>query len=517
MTRDLADKPIQSLNPLALTGFMLILLACFSSSSPSRAVLFHPPTKSRVIVGALVVDGSGRQAFPANVRITGDQIAKVGAFTPSSDEEIIQARGLVIAPGFIDIHNHSDSALSTEPSVASQVSQGITTIAVGPDGGSPWPLADYFTKRESAPAAVNLLAFVGHATVRQQVMGRDYNRPATQNEIAEMVKLVERGMREGAVGLSTGLEYDVGRSSTTDEVIELARAAARYHGIYMSHVRDEADEVMNAFTEAVRIGRDARIPVQISHIKLGTVGVWGQAEKAIDLINAARHSGVDVTADCYPYDAWSSTITVLIPSRRHYDPVSVKKGLDDVGGAGNVLVTNCKAHIDFEGKTLEELSREQRVSPVDVYIKIVKDGGAGVVCRSMKESDIRNFYRQPWVMVASDGQAGGRHPRGAGTFPRVLGRFVRERQWLTLEEAVRKMTSAPASRLGLYDRGVIREGMKADLVILDPKRVTDRSTFKEPQLLPVGIERVFVNGETVWEEGKTTGRLPGIVIRKGGQ
>ena len=472
-------------------------------------------TKTQVIVGATVIDGSGRHAFPANIRIAGDRIAQVGRFVARADEEIIQAPGLVVAPGFIDIHNHSDGALASEPSLASQVSQGITTLAVGPDGGSPWPIADYFAKLEAKHAAVNVVAFVGHATIRQQVMGRDTSRPATEKEISEMAKLVEQGMREGAVGLSTGLEYDVGHPSTTEEVIELARAAARHGGIYMSHVRDEADDVMTAFKEAIRIGREAHIPVQISHIKLGTVGVWGQAEKAVDLINAARHSGVDITADCYPYDAWSSTISVLIPSRRHEDPVAVKKGLDDVGGAANVLVTSCRAHRDYEAKTLDEISREQHLSAVDVYIQIVKDGGAGVVCRSMKDSDIKIFYSQPWVIVASDGQAGGRHPRGAGTFTRVLGRFVRERQWLTLEEAVRKMTAAPASRLGLNDRGMIREGMKADLVLFDPKRVIDRSTFKEPLLLSEGIERVFVNGEPVFENRKITGRLPGVVIRKG--
>ena len=471
--------------------------------------------KSRVIVGAIIVDGSGRKAFAGNVRIVGDQITNIGKFVTKADEEIIHARGLVVAPGFIDIHNHSEGALASEPELASQVSQGITTIAVGPDGGSPWPIADFFAKRHAGPAAVNVLAFVGHATVRLQVMGKDYNRAATDKEIADMAKLVEQGMRDGAVGLSTGLEYDVGHPSTTEEVIELARVAARHGGIYMSHIRDEADEVMTALKEAIRIGREARIPVQISHIKLGTVGVWGQAQKAVELINAARHSGVDITADCYPYDAWSSTITVLVPSRRHEDPIAVKKGLDDVGGAGNVLVTSCKAHREYEGKTLEEIASQRRVSAVDAYIQIVRDGGAGVVCRSMKESDVIMFYRQAWVMVASDGQAGGRHPRGAGTFPRVLGRFVRERVWLTLEEAVRKMTAAPASRLGLNDRGLLRVGMKADLVMFDPKRVIDRSTFKDPLLLSEGIDRVFVNGEPVFENGKPTGRLPGVVIRKG--
>jgi N-acyl-D-amino-acid deacylase len=489
---------------------VLVLCALVQPSLPQSG-----RTRSRVIVGAIVVDGSGRKAFRANVRIVGDRIARVGSFQPGAGDEVIQARGMVIAPGFIDIHNHSENALDSEPGVASQVSQGITTLAVGPDGGSPWPIGEYLAKREAHRAAVNVLTFIGHATLRQQVMKGDYNRAATAKEIAEMAKLVEQGMREGAAGLSTGLEYDIGHASTTDEVIELARAAARHRGIYMSHVRDEADDVMTAFREAIAIGREAGIPVQISHIKLGTVGVWGQAEKAVELIIAARHTGVDITADCYPYDAWSSTITVLIPSRRHDDPSAVKKGLDDVGGADNVLVTNCRAHREYEGKTLEEISRERRISAVDVYIQIVKDGGASVVCRSMKESDIKTFYRQPWVMVASDGQAGGRHPRGAGTFPRVLGRLVREQQWITLEEAVRKMTSAPATRLGLFDRGLIREGMKADLVIFDAKRVIDRSTFKEPQLASEGISQVFVNGEAVWQDGKPTGKLPGQVIRKG--
>lgn len=517
MTSELAsrEKNTRLLAHFVASAGLLISFACYGLLSPGSAATVSPQARSRVIIGATIVDGTGRPAFVSNVRIVGDRITRVGRFAARPGEIIIQARGLVVAPGFIDIHNHSESALTSDPAVASQVSQGITTLAVGPDGGSPWPIADYLARLEAKPAAVNVLAFVGHATVRQQVMGKDYNRAATKTEIADMATLVEQGMREGAVGLSTGLEYDVGHSSTTEEVIQLARAAAFHGGIYMSHVRDEADDVMTAFKEAIRIGREAHIPVQISHIKLGTVGVWGQAEKAVQLIDGARYSGVDITADCYPYDAWSSTITVLIPSRRHQDPVAVKRGLDDVGGPQNVLVTSCSAHHDYEARTLDEISRDKKLSPVDVYIQIVKDGGAGVVCRSMKESDIETFYRQPWVMVASDGQAGGRHPRGAGTFTRVLGRFVRERKWLTLEEAVRKMTAAPALRLGLFDRGLIREGMKADLVIFDPDRVTDRSTFKEPELLSTGIEHVFVNGEPVWEQNRVTGRLPGKVIRKG--
>ena len=470
--------------------------------------------KSRVIVGATIIDGSGRRGFQANLRIEEDRITEIGHFDIRKDDRVINARGLTVAPGFIDIHNHSEEGIDSEPTAASQVSQGITTLAVGPDGSSPWPIADYLTKREKRGAAVNILAFAGHATIRLRVMGNDYNRAATAEEIQKMAGFVERAMHEGAVGLSTGLEYDVGYQSTTEEIIELARVASHHGGIYMSHIRDEAQEVISAISEAIRIGREAHIAVQISHIKMGTVGVWGKASNAIRLIAAARRRGIDITADCYPYDAWASTITVLVPDRRHDDPISVRRGIADVAGARNILITGCRAHPDFEGKTLLEVARSTGMTPVEAYIQIVKDGGAGVVCRSMKEADIRAFYRQPWVMVASDGGIGSRHPRGAGAFPRALGLYARVKKWLTLEEAIRKMTSLPAARLGLTDRGLIREGMKADLVIFNPRRVRDRSTFKEPGLLSSGIDRVFVNGVPVWQDGRATGKLSGLVIRK---
>jgi len=492
----------------------IALAVCVSAIlNPGWAVQSQVVTSS-IIVGATVIDGSGRPAFQANVRVEGDRISEVGSFKPRPGEEVIDASGMVLAPGFIDIHNHSTEGLAITPAAPTQVSQGITTLAVGADGESPWPLSDYLAKLAKQRVAVNVLSFVGHATVRERVMGDDWNRAATPKEIAAMAKLVEQGMNQGAVGLSTGLEYDVGLKSTTEEVIELAKIAAKQGGIYMSHVRDEADQVMTAFEEAIRIGREARIPVQISHIKLGTVGVWGQSGRAVAMVDAARSKGIDVTADCYPYDAWHSTITVLIPSRRHDNPIAVKRGLDDVGGAENILITDCAAHRDFEGKTLEAIAKGKGITPVEAYRLIVKDRGAGIVCRSMTQADIKTFYQQPWVMVASDGGIGAHHPRGAGTFPKVLGRFAREQHWFSLEEAVRKMTSMPAARLGLKDRGLIREGMKADLVIFDPKRIIDRSTFKEPELISEGVLRVLVNGEPVWITGKITGLLPGAVIRR---
>jgi N-acyl-D-amino-acid deacylase len=472
------------------------------------------------IVGATLVDGTGRPAVKNSVVIiAGDKIQAVGAFPrakPPTGAQVIEGRGLILAPGFIDPHNHSQAGLEKDPAATTQVAQGITTIALGQDGGSAWPIATYLSQLEKSPVALNVLTFAGHATIRAQVMGEDYKRPANEREIARMVDLLDSAMRSGAFGLSSGLEYEIGKHATTEEVIALARIAGARGGIYISHIRDEADLVFDAFREALRIGREARVPVQISHIKLGTVAVWGQAREAIALINAARQQGQDVTADCYPYDAWHSTIRVLVPSDRHDNPQDVARGLADVGGAQNVTIVNCEAHRDYEFKTLAALAQELKLTPVEVYMKIVKDGGASVVARSMTDDDIREFYRQPWIMACSDGGIGMRHPRGAGTYPRILGRFARDWKWLKLEQAVQKMTSLPAQRLGLADRGIIRAGMKSDLVLFNAAKVIDRATFKEPQLLPEGIRRVFVNGAEVWRDGAVTGQKPGQVLRHGG-
>jgi N-acyl-D-amino-acid deacylase len=470
-----------------------------------------------VILGATLMDGSGRAPLrDSAVIIEGDQIVAVGRrgqVKIPAGARVIDARGLVVSPGFIDAHNHSDRGFETDPSASSQVSQGITTVVVGQDGGSPFPVGQFLSNLDQSPIALNVLTFVGHATVRSRVMGDDTNRQATREEIERMKQLVEESMREGAIGLSTGLEYETGKPATTEEVITLAQAASAFGGIYISHIRDEADKTFEALNEAIRIGREVRIPVQISHIKLGTVSVWGRSKEAVALINKARARGQDITADCYPYEAWSSTIRVLIPSGRHDDPADIARGLADVGGPANVTITSCRAHPDYEFKTMEEISKREGITPVDLYMKIVRDGGAGVVCHSMKDEDIQTFYKQPWVMVSSDGGIGSRHPRGAGTYPRVLGQFVRERGWLNLPEAIRKMTSLPAKRFKLNDRGLIRVGLKADLVVFDPKTIIDRATFQEPQLISEGVKRVFVNGVEVWTNGSVTGSRPGKPLR----
>jgi N-acyl-D-amino-acid deacylase len=503
--------------PLILALFVLF---SFCTSSFSQQIPVSSSASEVVAIrGATLIDGSGRSPVKNSlVLIKGDSIiavGKVGQLKIPKGARLIDARGLVLAPGFIDTHSHSDRGLDSDPAAKTQVSQGITTIVVGQDGGSEFPVGEFLEKLHRSPAALNVLTFVGHATVRSKIMGADISRPATPAEIDQMKSLVERAMQEGAFGLSSGLEYETGKAATTEEVISLAQVAGRHGGIYISHIRDEADKTLEALEEAMEIGRKARLPVQISHIKLGTVAVWGKANEVVALINRARQRGQDVTADCYPYDAWSSTIRVLIPSGRHDDPTDVRKGLDDVGGAGNITIVSCKAHPDYEFQTVEAIAKKEAISPVDLYMKIVRDGGAGVVCRSMKESDIRVFYRQPWIMVSSDGGIGSRHPRGAGTYPRVLGHYVRELHWLPLQEAIRKMTSLPADRLKLKDRGLIRTGFKADIVLFDPLHVIDRATFQQPQLISEGVKTVFVNGVEVWREGAITGQRPGIAIRKG--
>lgn len=469
------------------------------------------------IVGATMIDGSGRAPVVDSVVVLkGDSILAAGKRAQVQvppGARVIEARGLVVAPGFIDAHNHSDRGFTDDPAAASQVSQGITTVVVGQDGGSAFPVGEFFAGLGKNPISLNVVTFVGHATVRSLVMGEDTNREATPAEVEKMRQLVAQAMQEGAAGLSSGLEYETGKPASTAEVVTLAKAAAAYGGIYISHIRDEADKSFEALAEAIQIGREARIPVQISHIKLGTLKVWGKASQVAQLISKARSRGQDVTADCYPYDAWSSTIRVLIPSGRHDDPVDVARGLTDVGGPANITIVSCRAHPDYEFKTMDEISKRDQISPVELYMKIVRDGGAGVVCHSMMEPDIRTFYRQPWVMVSSDGGIGGRHPRGAGTYPRVLGRFVREQRWLTLPEAIRKMTSLPASRFKLADRGLIRAGFKADVVLFDPLRIIDRATFKEPQLVADGVKRVFVNGQEVWADGSVTKARPGVPLR----
>jgi N-acyl-D-amino-acid deacylase len=511
---------IRKLSSPLLKAILLIFLV--SSTLCAQT----PPVAERkvrvmttVIFNAQIADGTGKPLRKANVRIAHDYIVRIGNFKPGKNERVIDAKGLILAPGFIDIHNHSTEGLQTDPLAETQIAQGITSLIVGADGDSPWPILPWLDALRKSPAAVNVAVMAGHATIREQVMGKDFKRPATAEEMAQMAKLTDQAMQEGAIGLSSGLEYEVGSYSKTEELVLMSGAASRDHGFYMTHIRDEGNKSFEALKEEIAIGERAHIPIEHSHIKVSTVAVWGKAPEYIRVIEAARKRGVDFLADCYPYDAWHSNIKVIMPDKQYENPQSVEKALADTGGPGTVTITDFKPHPEYASHTIAELASQRGISPVQMYIQIIREGDAadteaGVIGKSMIESDIKAFYQQPWVMVASDGGIGSRHPRGAGTFPRVLGLYVREKHWLALPEAIRKMTSLPAQRLGWKDRGVIREGAIADLVLFDPQTVIDRSTFAKPFELPEGIEKVFVNGEVVWDAGKPTGARPGRVLPK---
>jgi N-acyl-D-amino-acid deacylase len=510
MARISAHVRLLTVSALTVAGILSVVGWSVAGDTPAATTVF---------VNAQIADGTGKPLRKASVRISGDRIVRVGSFRPDRGETIIDAKGLVLAPGFIDIHNHSTEGIDADPLAETQIAQGITTVILGADGDSPWPIGAWLDAHRKNPASVNVGMLIGHATIREEIMGKDFKRVATSDEIANMSVLVDQAMRAGALGLSSGLEYEVGSYSATSELVSMSQTAAKFGGFYMTHTRDEGNKSFNALKEEIAIAQRAHIPVEHSHIKLGTVSVWNKASEYIRIIDDARTDGVDFLADCYPYDAWHSNIKVIMPDKQYENPQSVQKALTDTGGPGSVTIVEFPPNTSYEGHTIADLARDHSVTPVEMYMQIVREGDAAhseanVIGQSMVEPDIKAFYTQPWVMVASDGGIGSRHPRGAGTFPRVLGVYVREKHWLTLPEAIRKMTSLPAQRLGWKDRGEIREGAIADLVLFNPATVIDHSTFTKPFELPTGIEKVFVNGTLVWSSSKTTGARPGRILTR---
>src|SRR5215813_14129013 len=527
-----------------------------------------------LIRGGRVVDGTGNPWVYADIGVTGDRITLLGrAPANAAAKRVVDAKGLIVAPGFIDMLEQSEWNLLIDKQAFSKLTQGITTGITG-EGGSIAPqndqtLADrrdflehyhlkvdwtdldgYFRRLEKQGAGINLATYVGATQVRRYVMG-SVDRAPTEDELARMQQLVEQAMRQGAMGVSTSLIYAPAAYAKTDELIALAKAASKFGGIYISHIRNEADHEIEALDEAFRIGREANIPVEIWHLKVSGRQNWGKMPSVIAAIENARTSGLDVTANQYPYPASGTSLGATIPAKYHEggseafvnrlkDPqvrAAIRQQLAGAdgnaenmwrgtGGPQGILVASVldPALKGYEGKTIAQIAAEEHKEPLDALMELVvaaKDH-VGAVYFTMNEDDVKFAMRQPFVSVGTDAGAANfegplseskTHPRAYGSFPRILGRYVRDQHLLTLEQAIRKFTSLPAQRLGLHDRGLLRTGAFADITIFDPATVNDTATFEDPHRPSVGIEYVIVNGVVSLEHGKVTGQLGGRPLR----
>jgi len=527
-----------------------------------------------IIMNGRIVDGTGNPWFYGDVAIRGDRIVRVGRVAGARARRRIDARGMIVAPGFIDMLGQSELNLLIDPRAESKVFQGITTEVTG-EGGSPAPLneyilkeidpvlkhfnltaewhtlGEYFARLERSHSAINLATYVGATQVRQYVL-QDENRAPTAAELDQMRKLVAQAMEDGAVGISTSLVYAPAFYAKTEELIELAKVASRYGGVYASHMRNESNSIMSALDEAIRIGTEANIPVEIFHLKMAARPNWGKMRDVINKIEVARARGLDITADQYPYVAGATSLGAAVPPwaheggtakfvRRLKDPATREKiklemrATSDnwenfylgAGGGEGILVAGVlnRGLAKYEGKRINEIARMMnKEDELDALFDLLIDDNAqtGMIVFLMSEDDVRLALRQPWVSVGVDHGAvattgplaeGKAHPRGYGSFTRILGRYVRDEHVLTLEEAVRKMTSLAANRVHLVDRGLLKPGFFADVVVFDPQLVRDVATFEDPNRLSVGMRFVLVNGEPVVFAGKQTAALPGRPLR----
>jgi N-acyl-D-amino-acid deacylase len=523
--------------PLSLT----LLTACATTSTP----LGGSETYDLLITGGTIIDGTGAPGYRGDLAISGDRISLLSRspLSRTRARRVIDATNRIVAPGFIDLHAHLEP-LPQLPDAESALRQGVTTAVGGPDGSGPWPLGPYLAERERQRIGINVAYLVGHNTIRREVMGM-VKRDPTSAELERMRAMVARGMGDGAWGLSTGLKYLPGAWSKTDEVIALARVAADAGGIYTSHLREEGLGLLESVAEAIEIGRRAGIPIVLTHHKAVGTPMWGKSAITLAMVDSARRTGLDVMIDQYPYTATHTGIGVLIPewafdggdtafARRTRDPVlrdSIKKGivfniLNDRGGGDlrRVQFSRVSWQRELEGKTLHDWAVIRGLPPTletgaDLVIRAELAGGANAIYHVLDEGDVRRIMRHPQTMIASDGRLsrpgdGHPHPRAYGTFPRVLGRYVRDEKVLTLEQAVHKMTALPAARLGVRDRGVLRTGAYADVVMFDPARVADRATFDVPHQYPIGIEFVLVNGVVAVDGERFNGARNGRVLRR---
>ena len=498
------------------------------------------PAFDLIIAGGQIVDGSGSPWVRGDVGISAGRIARIGSLAAATATRRIDASGLIVAPGFIDPHAHAREGLFTLPTAEGYLYQGITTVVDGNDGSSPLPLEPFLAKAEAARFSPNLAMFAGHGSIRQQVMG-SANRKATPAEIEKMQALVRDAMRSGALGLSTGLAYVPGTYSATDELIALSVTARSLGGIYTSHMRDEGAGVLDSVKETLQIGEGARIPVHISHHKVGGRRQFGQSVQSLALLDAARARGVDVTFDVYPYTASHTGLSLIFPrwaladdglNARLANPKmrgEVKNGMLDFieerfgDDPARIQLARCGFDPSLGGKTIADLltaAGQPLTQPAaaEMVIELQLKGGCSAIFHAYDEADVERLMRSPLAIIGSDGSLtrlgdGAPHPRAFGTYPRVLGRYVRDRTVLGLEDAVRKMTSFPAARLGLADRGLLREGFAADVTVFDAATIADRATFTDPHHYSEGIRYVLVNGVLVMDHGTHTGAMPGKVLR----
>ncbi len=512
-----------------------------------------------IFKNARVFDGTGAPWFRADVAIKNGFIAKIGEINQPA-KKLIDAKERYLSPGFIDAHSHSDRTLVGTPTADSKVMQGVTLEVIGQCGSSAAPknlgyrpdadepntesesqqwtdMASYLKLLEDQGISVNIIQLVGHGTIRRQVMGSDDRLP-TDEELSLMKQLVSESMEQGALGLSTGLIYVPGTYSDTSEVIELAKIAAKHGGIYFTHIRNEEDDLIESIEEAIKIGFEANLPVQISHFKVKEKRNWGKVVKAISMIEEAREQGLDITADQYPYTASSTSLGAALPSwvwgkgtmeglELFKDTSQREKIIQAISDRSwpNLVLANVKNQDDkaFIGQSVQQVAETLGVTPENACLDLLtrNDGDVQIVNFAMCNEDVDTIMSQPWVMIGSDGSGlkvetakGQPHPRNYGTFVRVLAKYVRDKKILRIEEAIRRMTSLAAARLGLQDRGILREGMRADLVLFDDKEVLDKATFEDPHQYATGIHWVLVNGVPVVKDGHHTGERPGMVIRE---
>lgn len=496
------------------------LIACVDDQTP--ACRNDPP--GFLIANVSVIDGRGRAAYPADVRINDGLIADIGDLHECDGETVVDGDGRALAPGFIDTHSHADDDIIEQSDATAAVSQGITTVVVGQDGGSSFPLADFFAEFAATPATVNLASYIGHNTLRNEILGADSERAASEDEIAAMAGLLSTELSSGAIGLATGLEYEPGIYAETTEVISLAKVAAAAGGRYISHIRSEDRWLEDSLDEIITIGRETGMPVQISHIKLAMTSLWGRADEFLAKLDAARADGVQISADIYPYEYWQSTMMVLLPERDYTDRDAIAEVLESIAPADGIWMTRFEPNPEYVGKRLTEIADLLETDAIGAFTHLAEaadkwqqenDGSAEmIIATSMDADDIGLLMSWSQTNICTDGGLNDLHPRGAGSFPRVLGHYAREQGLMSVETAVYKMTGLSAAHMGFTDRGLIRQGAIADLVLFDPDTVIDRATPEHPEALSEGILSVWVAGELVYANGKTTSARPGKVIRR---